>query len=206
MSIFLSPQDCVLSADECVKLSYDLCGRNYTVWCKKENVGLAQRIYDIVLPIVERTNTANHSLQFDKIVFTAMFDALAIEIEKNDKKELENGAKNIEEEEEKISENPESPDEQGLSKKTVEDKSAEDNAIDDATSHSEYVCNSDDNTKNDICDDETIHHNDDKAYLSSREEVDEEHDNRRVYSDNGYTYEDTVKDVIEILSKIRDEL
>lgn len=97
MSIFLSPQDCILNANECVKLSYDLCGHNYTVWCKKENAGLVQKIYEIVLPVVENANTVNRSLQFDKIMFAAMFDALAIEIEKNDKKneELQKAKANI---------------------------------------------------------------------------------------------------------------
>lgn len=77
MSIFISPKDYMMLANECQKVSFSLCGHDYSMWCRKDKIEQANSIVDKFAPIVEKVLVQNQGLSFDKIMFMAAIEFFA---------------------------------------------------------------------------------------------------------------------------------
>ena len=77
MSIFVSPQDYIINANDCEQFVCDICGHNYKMWCKKDKIEQVKYIVEKIKPIIEKVSSKNQVLTFDKILFMAMVDILA---------------------------------------------------------------------------------------------------------------------------------
>lgn len=77
MSIFISPKDYMMLANECQKVSFSLCGHDYSMWCRKDKIEQANGIVEKFAPIVEKVFAQNQGLSFDKIMFIAAIEFFA---------------------------------------------------------------------------------------------------------------------------------
>jgi len=77
VSIFISPKDYMMLANECQKVSFSLCGHDYSMWCRKDKIEQANSIVDKFAPIVEKVLAQNQGLSFDKIMFMAAIEFFA---------------------------------------------------------------------------------------------------------------------------------
>ncbi len=64
-------------ANECQKVSFSLCGHNYSMWCRKDKIEQANGIVDKFAPVVEKVLSQNQGLSFDKIMFMAAIEFFA---------------------------------------------------------------------------------------------------------------------------------
>ena len=77
MSVFVSPQDYILMANECQQLTCEICGHQYKMWCKKDKIEQANYIIDKIKPLIEKVASKNQVLSFEKILFISMIELLA---------------------------------------------------------------------------------------------------------------------------------
>ena len=77
VSIFISPKDYMMLANECQKVSFSLCGHDYSMWCRKDKIEQANSIVYKFAPIVEKVVLQNQGLSFDKIMFMAAVEFFA---------------------------------------------------------------------------------------------------------------------------------
>ena len=89
MSIFISPQDYMLMANECQQFVFEICGHEYKMWCKKDKIEQAKEIIDRIKPMIEKVAEKNKVLSFDKILLISIVDLLAKDkdFQVSDKKE-----------------------------------------------------------------------------------------------------------------------
>ena len=64
-------------ANECQKVSFSLCGHDYSMWCRKDKIEQANSIVDKFAPVVEKVLVQNQGLSFDKIMFIAAIEFFA---------------------------------------------------------------------------------------------------------------------------------
>ena len=64
-------------ANECQKVSFSICGHDYSMWCRKDKIEQANNIVDKFAPIVEKVLVQNQGLSFDKIMFMAAIEFFA---------------------------------------------------------------------------------------------------------------------------------
>ena len=67
----------MMLANECQKVSFSLCGHDYSMWCRKDKIEQANGIVDKFAPIVEKVLVQNQGLSFDKIMFIAAIEFFA---------------------------------------------------------------------------------------------------------------------------------
>ena len=67
----------MMLANECQKVSFSLCGHDYSMWCRKDKIEQANSIVDKFAPIIERVLSQNQGLSFDKIMFMAAIEFFA---------------------------------------------------------------------------------------------------------------------------------
>ena len=67
----------MMLANECQKVSFSLCGHDYSMWCRKDKIEQANSIVDKFAPIVEKVVLQNQGLSFDKIIFMAAVEFFA---------------------------------------------------------------------------------------------------------------------------------
>ena len=64
-------------ANECQKVSFSICGHDYSMWCRKDKIEQANNIVDKFAPTIERVLSQNQGLSFDKIMFMAAIEFFA---------------------------------------------------------------------------------------------------------------------------------
>ena len=67
----------MMLANECQKVSFSLCGHDYSMWCRNDKIEQANIIVDKFAPIVEKVVAQNQGLSFDKIMFIAAIEFFA---------------------------------------------------------------------------------------------------------------------------------
>lgn len=77
MSIFVSPQDYIMQANECEQLECEIYGHEYKMWCKKDKIEQARDIVEKVKPYIDKLANKSKMLSFDKVLFMALIDLLA---------------------------------------------------------------------------------------------------------------------------------
>ena len=76
-------------ANECEQFSFEICGRQYKMWCKKDKIEQANYIVDKIKPIIEKVANKNQVLSFEKILVISMIEILSKEKEFRIEKEEE---------------------------------------------------------------------------------------------------------------------
>ena len=82
MGLFVSSQDYIFGANECVKKNVILCGRSYTFWCKKDSQEKIDEILVKIQPIIENIIQNNKEANFEKVLLMTLFD-IAEDVNKN---------------------------------------------------------------------------------------------------------------------------
>ena len=77
MSIFISPQDYTISANECIKITHTICGCNYSFWCKKEKENQARELLDKISLLTEKSQKKHQNIPADKLLVITMTEYLA---------------------------------------------------------------------------------------------------------------------------------
>ena len=77
MSIFISPQDYTISANECIKITHTICGYNYSFWCKKEKENQARELLDKISILTEKSQKKHQNIPADKLLVITMTEYLA---------------------------------------------------------------------------------------------------------------------------------
>ena len=77
MSIFISPQDYLMLANECKQIKFEICGHVYKFWCKNDKFEEANYIFDKIKPIIEKNNKKNLELSFEKILLISLVEILS---------------------------------------------------------------------------------------------------------------------------------
>lgn len=86
MSIFISPQDYTISANECAKITYAMLGCNYSFWCKKEKENQAIDILNKISSFAEKYQKRHQNISIDKLLLIVMTEYIAkIEDKKSEK-------------------------------------------------------------------------------------------------------------------------
>ena len=67
----------MMLANECQKVSFSLCGHDYSMWCRKDKIEQANSIVDKFAPVVEKVLSQNQGLSIDKIMFMATIEFFA---------------------------------------------------------------------------------------------------------------------------------
>ena len=77
MGLFVSSQDYIFGANECVKKTINLCGHPYIFWCKKDSQEKIDEILVKIQPIIEEFARNNKEASFEKLLLMTLFDVVA---------------------------------------------------------------------------------------------------------------------------------